>query len=188
VPAASGEVLVAPGAPAVPVASTSLGLLLRDLYFVPTAARSDTIALRVQELSRRSTPQTVTSTNFKLAFDYCLVQAQRPWLSGGFLKARNWYVPHTKAGEIASGTGLGTGSFEVLPVAAIVVQNLIIEADWSRDDIAILHSSVNLGPFSLIGRSIDEVKNTIVCKGMQIVGWVLEPMPFLPPNTDPTTG
>ena len=144
------------------------------------------MALHVQELGQQSTPQTVTSKNFKLSFDYCLVEAKREWMSGSFLTARNWYVPHTKAGEIASGTGESGGSFEVLPVAAIVVQNLVIEADWSHDDTVTLQSSVNFGPFSLVGRTIDQARNTLSCPGMQIVAWVFEPMPRLPPNSDPT--
>jgi hypothetical protein len=69
----------------------------------------------------------------------------------------------------------GRGSFEVLPVAAIVVQNLVIEADWSHDDTVTLQSSVNFGPFSLVGRTIDQAKNTLSCPGMQIVAWVFEP-------------
>jgi hypothetical protein len=152
----------------------------------PVVIRSDVMALHVQELGQQSTPQTVTSKNFKLSFDYCLVEAKREWMSGSFLTARNWYVPHTKAGEIASGTGESGGSFEVLPVAAIVVQNLVIEADWSHDDTVTLQSSVNFGPFSLVGRTIDQARNTLSCPGMQIVAWVFEPMPRLPPNSDPT--
>lgn len=153
----------------------------------PVIIRSDVMALHVQELGQRSTPQTVTSKNFKLSFDYCLVEANRAWLSGTFLTARNWYVPHTKAGEIASGTGAAGGSFEVLPVAALAVQNLVIEADWSHDDTVTLQSDVNFGPFSLVGRDIDQAKNTLSCKGMQIVAWVFEPMPRLPPNDPPTS-
>jgi hypothetical protein len=133
-------------------------------------------------MSRSSTPQTITSKSIKLSFDYCLVEAQREWLSGSFVTARNWYVPHTKADEIASGTGAGSGSFEVLPVAAIVVQNLVIEADWPHDHTVILQNSVNFGPLSLVGRTIDQANNALSCKGMQIVSWVFEPMPRLPPS------
>jgi hypothetical protein len=182
VPAASPTLQVSMAA--VSAVGDSPGSPRRD--FAPVTIRSDVMALHVQELGQRSTPQTVTSKNFKLSFDYCLVEAERTWLSGTFLTARNWYVPHTKAGEIASGTGAGGGSFEVLPVAALVVQNLVIEADWSHDDTVILQSSVNFGPFSLVGRTIDQAKNTLSCKGMQVVAWVFEPMPRLPYNSDPT--
>ena len=151
----------------------------------PPVLRSDVMALHLQELRVQSTPQSVSSNNMKLSFDYCLVTADRNWLNGGFLTARNWFVPHTKAGEIASGAGSEAGSFEVLPVAAVVVQNLQIQADWSQDDLAVQEKCVKLGPFSLVGRTIDAGSNTISCKGMQIIGWVFEPMPCLPPNGDP---
>jgi hypothetical protein len=143
------------------------------------------MALHIQELSQRSAPQVVTSKSLKLSFDYCLVMARRPWISTAFLTARNWYVPHTRAGEFASGTGAGRGPFEVMPMAALVVKNLVIEADWSKDDSATLNSFVTFGPFSLVGRTIDSVTNTLRGNGMQIVGWVFEPMPRLPPNNDP---
>jgi len=159
--------------------------IANTLVAKPVIFRSDVMALHIQELRERSTPQAVTSKNFKLSFDYCLVEANRDWLSGSFLIARNWYVPHTKAGEISTGSGTGGGLFEVVPVAAIVAQNLVIDADWSHDDTVTLQSIVNFGPFSLVGRTIDQVKNTLSCKGMQIVAWVFEPMPKLPPNSDP---
>jgi hypothetical protein len=154
--------------------------------FTPVTLRADVTALHVQELGQCSAPQTVTSKNFVLSFSYCLVNLTRDWLDEIFLLARNWYLPHTKAGEIASGTGTGSGPFEVMPVAAIVVKDLVIEADWSHDDIAILHNSVNFGPFSLVGRTIDEAKCTLSCEGMQMVAWVFEPMPCLPPCSDPS--
>jgi hypothetical protein len=108
------------------------------------------MALHVQELGRQSKPQTITSKNFKLSFDYCLVEAKREWMSGSFLTARNWYVPYTKAGEIASGVGAGGGSFEGLPVATIVVRNLVIEADWSHDDTVTSRTVSTLARFPLL--------------------------------------
>lgn len=168
--------------PAPPPAATPAG----PVRVQPVFLRSDIMALRMRELHQQSTPQSVTSNNLTISFEYCLVQAVRSWLAGTFLISKNWYVPHTKAGEIASGTGTGTGWLEVAPVAAIVVRKLLIEANWSKDDIAILQNAVNLGPFNLVGRDIEAVSNQLSCPGMQIIGWVLEPMPRLPPNDDPT--
>ncbi len=97
-----------------------------------TSVRSDVMMLRAAELSQRSTPQAVTAKRLKLSFDYCLVRANRPWVSTGLIAGRNWYIPHTRAGEFATGTGTGTGggAFEVMPMAALAVKNLVIEADW----------------------------------------------------------
>jgi hypothetical protein len=153
-----------------------------------TFVRSDVMMLHVAELSQQSVPQAVTAKSLKLSFDYCLVRATRPWLSTGLLALRNWYVPHTKAGEFASGTGIGSGSFEVMPTAALVVKSLVIEADWSSDETAVLGKIDKFGPFSLVGRSVSTEKNSLRCDGMQIVGWVFEPMPCLPPSSDPALG
>jgi hypothetical protein len=178
--AAAPQVARPPGV----AAMASLSLARSD--FAPVNIRSDVMEFHVQELGQRSTPQTVTSEKFKLSFDYCLVEATCDWLDGGFLYARNWYVPHTKAGEIASGTGFGAGPFEVRAVAAIFVKNLLIEANWSQDDIAILQHSVSFGPFSLVGRTIDAVNFTLSCKGIQRIATVFQSMPRLPPCSDPT--
>jgi hypothetical protein len=153
-----------------------------------TFVRSDVMMLHVAALSQQSVPQAVTAKSLKLSFDYCVVRATRPWLSPGLLALRNWYVPHTKAGEFASGTGTGTGSFEVMPMAALVVKNLVIEADWSSEETAVLGKLDKFGPFSLVGRSVSTEKNALHCEGMQIVGWVFEPMPCLPPAGDPAIG
>ena len=153
-----------------------------------TFMRSDAVMLRAAELSQRSAPQAVTARSLKLSFDYCLVRATRPWLSTGLLESRGWYVPHTHAGEFASGTGIGGGAFEVMPMAALVVKNLVIEGDWSSDETAILSKADKFGPFSLTGRTLAAEKNSLRCDGMQVVGWVFEPMPQLPPNGDPALG
>ena len=60
----------------------------------------------------------------ELAFRYRMVTARRPWVDTAFLTARNWFVPRMRAGEIATGTGLGEGSFEVMPTAALCVRDL----------------------------------------------------------------
>ena len=153
-----------------------------------TFMRSDAMVLHAAELSRRSAPQVVTASSLKLSFDYCLVRAARPWLSTELLEARNWFVPHTRAGEFASGTGIGDGAFEVMPMAALVVKNLLIEGDWSSDETAILSKADKFGPFSLAGRVLAAEKNPLRCEGMQVVGWVFEPMPQLPPHGDPALG
>ncbi|HJS88088.1 MAG TPA: hypothetical protein VJ779_21760 [Acetobacteraceae bacterium] len=147
--------------------------------------RSDLMMLRVAELSQNSTPKAVTAKRLKLSFDYCLVRASRPWISTELLTTRNWYLPRTKAGEFASGTGTGGGAFEVMPVAALAVKNLVIEADFSSDETAVLDKLDRFGPFSLVGRTITASRDALQCKGMQIIGWVFEPMPRLPPNSDP---
>jgi hypothetical protein len=152
------------------------------------SVRPDTLALHVQELSLRASAQSVTSQGLTLSFDYCLVSASRPWMSP-FLSWRTWFVQGMRAGDIASGAGTGPGVLEAIPVAAIVVRNLAITANWSDQDASALGSAVTLGPFSLVGRTIKQSSgqagDTLACEGMQIVAWVMQPLPKLPPCDDP---
>ncbi|MBN9510903.1 MAG: hypothetical protein J0I21_17560 [Alphaproteobacteria bacterium] len=148
--------------------------------------RSRLLLEKMQVVREQSQPQAVTSSAMELSFSYCMVIAKRPWVSGGFLTARNWYIPRMHAGEIASGTGQGPGSFEVMPTAALCVRDLTIAATWSAEEKAVLSAITKFGPFSLVGSKLDIAGTSLTCKGMQIVGWVMEPMPKLPPNSDPS--
>ena len=121
----------------------------------------------------------------ELSFRYCMVTARRPWVSSAFLTARNWFIPRMRAGEIASGTGLGEGSFEVMPTAALCVRDLRITAAWSAEERAVLPAMTKFGPFSLVGSQLEANATSLLCPGIQIIGWVMEPMPKLPPNSDP---
>ena len=41
------------------------------------------------------------------------------------------------------------------------------------------------GPFSLVGSQLEANSTSLICPGIQVIGWVMEPMPMLPPNSDP---
>ena len=148
--------------------------------------RSQVLQAQLQAVRAQSQPQAVTSTSMELSFQYCMVTARRPWISGAFLAARDWFIPRMRAGEIASGTGLGNGSFEVMPTAALCVRDLVIKATWSAEERAVLPAMTKFGPFSLIGSKLDATSTSLSCPGIQIIGWVMEPMPKLPPNSDPS--
>ena len=148
--------------------------------------RPQVLQEQFQEVRAQSQPQAVTSTSMELSFHYCLVATRRPWISSAFLTARNWFIPRMRAGEIASGTGLGQGFFEVMPTAALCVRDLTIKAVWSAEERAVLPALTKFGPFSLIGSVLDTTSTSLVCPGIQIIGWVMEPMPKLPPNSDPS--
>jgi hypothetical protein len=72
-----------------------------------------------------------------------------------------------------------------LPTACILIRNLQIKAQWSAQDDAAVEQSVNLGGFSLFGRSYDRNTATLTVPGMQSIAWVCEPMPTLPPENAP---
>jgi hypothetical protein len=147
--------------------------------------QSRVLLQQLQTVREQSQPQAVTSSSMELSFRYCLVTARRPWVSSAFLTARNWFIPRMRAGEIASGTGLGEGSFEVMPTAALCVRDLRITAAWSAEERSVLPAMTKFGPFSLIGSELEANATSLVCPGIQVIGWVMEPMPMLPPNSDP---
>jgi len=72
-----------------------------------------------------------------------------------------------------------------MPMAALAVKNLQITAAWSTEERAAAAGFMKLGPFSLVGRTIDRESNAISCPGMQIVAWICEAMPMMPPAADP---
>src|SRR5205814_1133625 len=97
--------------------------------------RPEMQAFITRELVKEATPQNVTSKSLSLSFDYCLVTVTRPWLSPALLSLREWFLAAHKEGELASGLGSETASsFEVIPMAALVVKNLEIKADWSHEE------------------------------------------------------
>lgn len=174
----AGTLLAQRPALARPVATQSPPILAE-------VVRSQVLLQQLQTVREQSQPQAVTAASMELSFRYCLVTARRPWMSSAFLTARNWYIPRMRAGEIASGTGLGEGSFEVMPTAALCVRDLRITAAWSAEERAALPAMTKFGPFSLIGSDLESQTASLLCPGIQIIGWVMEPMPMLPPNSDP---
>jgi hypothetical protein len=116
-----------------------------------------------------------------------MVLVSRPWLSDALLQLRNWYVPGYRAGDLSSGAdAAGTGNFALVPIAFIAVRKLVVQANWSNDDRTALTNSASFGPFSLFGRSFDAATNSLSCLGMQLVAWVCETQPILPPASEPT--
>jgi hypothetical protein len=168
-------------------------LLVRQATPAPTTqpvqlqvVRSQVLQAQLQAVRAQSQPEAVTASSIEISFRYCMVPARRSWLSMPFLTARNWYIPRMHAGEIASGTGTGGGTFEVIPVAALCVRDLTIKASWSNEERAVLPALTKFGPFSLIGSKLDAASTSLECNGTQIIGWIMEPMPLLPPNSDPS--
>jgi hypothetical protein len=148
--------------------------------------RPELRAAAAQQLAHASKPQEVTSKSLSLSFDYCLVTVTRPWLSTPLLALKNWFIDGHQAGELASGEGTGKGVFEVIPMAALAVKNLEIKAAWSTEERAAAAGFMKLGPFSLLGRTSSGAElNAISCPGMQIIAWICQAMPRLPPAADP---
>ena len=139
-----------------------------------------------QEIILDLPEQPVSSSNFEISFDYCLVEVSRPWLSAEFLNMDNWYALGAQAGAYAGGSYAPSSlPFAYLPTKFIVVKDLSISAEWSEEDRASLQDAASLGPFSLMNKTISEGSGTLSYPGMQIIAWFCQIMPVLPPGTDP---
>jgi hypothetical protein len=128
--------------------------------------------------------ENVSSSNFSISFDYCLVNVARSWLSSTFLTAANWYASGSQNGAFAGGTYEGAPRpFAFLPAKFLVIKNLKISAQWSQEDRTYLQKSASLGPFALVNKSFEQ--EILTCPGMQIIAWFCQIMPQLPPCADP---
>lgn len=124
--------------------------------------------------------QPATTDKISISFDYCKVDIRRPWLFSTLFHNRSWFVPNTKKGELsASDTG---GNISLLPIGFVAIKNLSIEANWSDLDKTNSKTATDFGPFEV---DSEIVNNKLSHEGIQIIGWVLQKMPDLPPNDAP---
>lgn len=132
-------------------------------------------------------PAPVSSDSFSIHVDVSVVKLRRPWLSDSLLNLTNWFVPSVAKGSFSNGTGASDpGLLPLLPVACILIRNLIVHARWSEEDRNNLENSTHLGAFGLLGRSYDQNSATLKVPGMQSVAWICDPLPVLPPLAAPT--
>lgn len=133
--------------------------------------------LRFKEALISSAPAVeVTTSEVKVVFDYTLVSMTRRWLEPSFLNADTWEIPGQARGH-ANQSGRA-GSLSFLPLAFLVVRNLSISAIWSEADRSNLKNAMSWGPFEVVQSA---GAGTVAQPGLQIVGWVLQTMPPLPP-------
>jgi hypothetical protein len=124
--------------------------------------------------------QQVTTNGISISFDYCIVNIRRPWLEDAFLSSNNWYVPGLTKGQLSSSDN--TGNLPALPVGFIAIRNLNIEAQWTDQDIVNSRNATDFGPFEV---RFNSMTNKLSHDGIQIIGWMLQKMPDLPPNNPP---
>ena len=137
--------------------------------------------LAVNEIVAVTAPtEPVRSNEITVAFDYCLVDIRRPWYIDAFINQSSWYVPSTAKGGLTT-TG-PPGNLPLLPIGFVAIRNLTIESNWAVEDLTNAESATDFGPFKV---STGIANNKLVHVGLQIVGWILQRMPALPPNDPP---
>jgi hypothetical protein len=143
-----------------------------------------------------------------MSFDYCVVQLTRPWLSGDFLATPGWYVPGMAEGSYSSGpepvvsalagstsAPAGTsssatqqqpatyGPLTFIPTAFVAIKNLVMNASAIDGGATSTGPVSAFGPFSLVNAT--GAANALTAPGIQVIGWICEAQPQLPPATDP---
>jgi nucleoid-associated protein YgaU len=154
------------------------GLIMSQLRSLPFDER-----VIVNQRIREVAPQApVTTSSVSISFDYCLVNIQRPWWMDAFINSGTWYVPGVPGGRVTSGDRPGTIAW--LPVGFVAIRNLPISAQWSAEDSANLGMATDFGPFQVEASG----GQTLAHPGLQVVAWLLQRLPALPPADAAVTG
>ena len=132
-----------------------------------------------------STPVGSTTEGFEISFRFCVVNINRGWYKAALLNNKNWYLAGSKAGGYSKGTiENNLGMFPLLPTAFIAIRDLRITAKWDHQDLSNAAQAKSFGPFDLRDGSFSN--NSLEAKGLQIIAWLTQLNPILPPLSDPT--
>jgi hypothetical protein len=151
-------------------------LLLMDLSRVDLRSR-----IAASRYLGELAPQAQASTSsVSIAFEYCLVDIRRPWWLDVFVDQGSWYLPTVPAGRLTATDNPAAISW--LPTAFVAVKNLRIDASWSGDDAANAAMATDFGPFKVESAAGGQ---SLVHPGLQVIGWLLQRLPPLPPVSAP---
>lgn len=135
----------------------------------------------INHIKENAPTQPVTTTSITISFEFCLVSINRPWFHDSFINNKSWFIPGMAQGQLTVHDTTG-GTITALPIGFLAIKNLIIEANWTDQDIAISKDATDFGPFEV---TFDSTTNKLTHEGIQIIGWILQKMPDLPPNNPP---
>jgi hypothetical protein len=151
-------------------------LLLTDLSRVDLRSR-----IAASQYLGELAPQAPASTSsVSITFEYCLVVIRRPWWLDAFIDQGSWYLPAVPAGRLTATDSPAAISW--LPTAFVAVKNLRIDASWSGDDAANAAMATDFGPFKVESAAGGQ---SLVHPGLQVIGWLLQRLPPLPPVSAP---
>jgi len=170
------EAVVAPR-----IAALSKRFVLHKDFIHQSKAMSVSKVLLVSRfIDNNATTETAKTKSMSISFDYCLVKIRRPWYVDAFMNDKSWYVPNVPMGQV---TSRGPISMSLMPIGFVAIRNLKIESNnWDPEDVTNASVATQFGPFKVAG-AIEN--NTLSTTGLQIIGWMLQKMPDLPPNDPP---
>ena len=134
-----------------------------------------------QYIKTQAPTQPVKANSFSINFKYCVIDIDRPWLKTSFINNKTWFIPNTLKAQLTAKDNSGA-NISALPIAFVALKELNIEANWSETDIEISKSATDFGPFEVDSQIVN---NKLSHEGIQIIGWLLQKMPDLPPNDPP---
>ena len=134
----------------------------------------------VKDFIKEKSPSKAIKTNdVSISFEFCVVNIRRKWFNEVICNInRSWYIPGIKKGALSDPK---IGGLSHLPVAFLAVKNLNITANWDNLDKKELENVVSFGPFDINNQNIKE-KGSLSHDGIQIIGWMLQKLPELPPH------
>ncbi|MFI1386365.1 hypothetical protein [Embleya sp. NPDC020886] len=140
------------------------------------------------------------TSSLKVSFRYCLCTLSRPWLDTTLLGMPSWSTDAYKEGRISDGGRRQQDTaLPMISTSFLCVRDLSITAKWAKSDTSHASSSTRggaeygWGPFRLGGASYghdsksshhraDFDGSTLSQKGLQIIGWTHQIVPFCPPK------
>jgi hypothetical protein len=135
------------------------------------------------------TTAAVSTPATQVSIEHMLVSIDRSsWWQNDWLVDPGWYVPGQSRGTAISPTSSADQTWAI-PVAMVLVQNLVLTGSWSASDAGQLTSSgVMFGPFNLGGAAVSTNANeslTITVAGPSLVAFFCQPLVVLPPSDQP---
>lgn len=161
-----------------PAGSSVDAPLLARAFDTATLRLDLTERLHVRQLVQEQAPsEAVTTSSVRVELEYCLVDVRREWLLDSLVNDDGWCIPGSDAGELTDPAR--RGSLPLLPVGMVVVRRLHISAAWSAADLALARSATSFGPFDI---TPDQATGRLDHEGPQVIGWMLQQLPPLPPQ------
>lgn len=177
------EKTVADNQTSAPPSTTDASMRFDLLDAVHLESQDLDVAQRVavnQAIGAMAPTEPAQTNEITIAFDYCLVHIERPWYLDRLVTQPIWMMPgHVKGDLTAEGQ---VGALSMMPIAFVAIRNLEIKANWTPADLTSASLATDFGPFKV---DPGVVAGTLSHVGLQIVGWLLEKMPELPPNDGP---
>jgi hypothetical protein len=131
----------------------------------------------------------VTAPATQVSIEHTLISIDRSsWWQNDWLVDPGWYVPGEPRGTAVSPTSSAEQTWAI-PMAMVLVQNLVLTGSWSASDASQLTSNgVMFGPFHLGGAAVSTNANetlSITVAGPSLVAFFCQPLVVLPPSDPP---